>query len=91
MADALAPIAAAYGVLMAVSPVLQIHRMLQRRSSADVSIGYLAVIELGFALWVLYGIAIPNWALIVANSVAFTVGLVTILVALRLRGLPSGA
>jgi uncharacterized protein with PQ loop repeat len=65
--------------------------MLQRRSSADVSIGYLAVIELGFALWVLYGIAIPNWALIVANSVAFTVGLVTILVALRLRGLPSGA
>jgi uncharacterized protein with PQ loop repeat len=91
MAEALAPIAAGYGVLMAISPLLQIRRMLQRRSSADVSIGYLAVIELGFGVWIAYGISIPNWALIVANSVAFTVGLLTILVALRLRGLPSAA
>jgi uncharacterized protein with PQ loop repeat len=91
MAEALAPVAAGYGVLMAISPLLQIRRMLQRRSSADVSVAYLAVIELGFGLWVVYGIAIPNWALIVANSVAFTVGLLTILVALRLRRLPSAA
>jgi uncharacterized protein with PQ loop repeat len=85
MADALGPVAAAYGVLMAVSPLLQIRRMLQTHSSDDVSIGYLGVIEIGFALWIAYGISLPNWALIVPNAVAFAVGLTTIGVALRLR------
>jgi MtN3 and saliva related transmembrane protein len=91
MAETIAPFAAAYGVLMAVSPVLQIRRMLQTRSSADVSIGYLAVIEFGFGLWVAYGVSLPNWALAVPNSVAFIVGLVTILIALRLRRSRSAA
>ncbi len=87
MADALAPIAASYGVLMAVSPLLQMRRMFVTRSSTDVSIAYLAVLEVGFLLWMAYGIALPNWALIVPNTVAFSVGLATIGVALRLRRL----
>ena len=85
MSDALGPIAAAYGVLMAVSPLLQMRRMLQTRSSADVSIGYLAVLQGGFALWVAYGLSLGNWALVVPNMVAFSVGVATIVVALRLR------
>lgn len=85
MADALGPLAAGYGVLMAVSPILQIRRMFETRSSADVSLGYLAVLEVGFALWFAYGVSIGNWALIVPNLAAFGVGLATILVALRLR------
>jgi uncharacterized protein with PQ loop repeat len=90
MADALGPIAAAYGVLMAISPLLQIRRMLQTHSSADVSIAYLVVIQLGFGLWVAYGLSLPNWALIVPNTVAFSVGLATILIAIRLRGPQAG-
>ncbi|HEX6140173.1 MAG TPA: SemiSWEET family transporter [Candidatus Limnocylindria bacterium] len=85
MADSLGPIAAAYGVLMAISPLLQIRRMLQTRSSEDVSIAYLGVLELGFLLWIAYGVALPNWALIIPNMVAFSVGLATIAIALRLR------
>ncbi len=85
MVDALAPIAASYGVLMAVSPLLQIRRMFVTRSSTDVSIAYLVVLEVGFLLWMAYGIALPNWALIVPNTVAFSVGIATITVALRLR------
>lgn len=85
LADALGPLAASYGVLMAVSPLLQIRRMLATRSSADVSIGYLAVLVVGFALWIAYGVSLPNWALIVPNSVAFAFGIGTILIALRLR------
>ena len=85
MADALGPFAAGYGVLMALSPTLQIRRMLETRSSSDVSLAYLAVLEIGFALWCAYGIALGNWALIVPNCAAFSVGLATILVALRLR------
>ena len=80
----LAVSAAAWGVLMALSPVLQIRRMLRQRSSADVSIGYFAVLLVGFLLWICYGIAVRNLALIVPNTVALLTGASTIAVALRL-------
>ncbi len=85
MTDALGVAAAAWGVLMAISPLLQIRRILERRSSADVSIAYLAVLQIGFMLWVGYGMALGNLAIVVPNSVAFLVGVATILIALRFR------
>lgn len=85
MADALAVAATAWGVVMGISPLLQIRRMLTTRSSADLSIGYFAVLMVGFALWVAYGLSIANAALVIANTVALVVGSVTILVAARLR------
>lgn len=86
MTDALGIAAAAWGVMMAISPLLQIRRILERRSSADVSIGYLAVLQIGFTLWVGYGWSLGNLAIVVPNSVAFMVGVATILIALRFRG-----
>ena len=58
MADVLGVVAASWGVLMAISPILQIRRILQRKSAADVSIAYLAVLEFGFLLWMGYGVAL---------------------------------
>ena len=80
----LAVAAATWGVLMGVSPVLQIRRMLRQRSSRDVSIGYFAVLLAGFLLWICYGIASRNLALIVPNTVALLVGASTVAVALQL-------
>jgi len=85
MTDALGVTAATFGVLMAVSPLLQIRRMFQTRSSADVSLGYLWVIEVGFGLWIAYGLSLPNLAIVIPNMVAVTVGLATILVARHFR------
>jgi uncharacterized protein with PQ loop repeat len=85
MSDVLPVLAASWGVLMAVSPALQIRRMVQRHSSADLSLSYLAVLLVGFTLWVAYGISIGNLALIVPNAVAFAVGIATVFVALRYR------
>jgi MtN3 and saliva related transmembrane protein len=85
MTDSLAAAAASWGVLMALSRILQIRRMLARRSSADVSLAYLGVLELGFTLWIAYGIALGNAALIVPNSVAFVIGAATIGIAARYR------
>lgn len=85
MTDALAVLAASWGVLMALSPALQVRRMLGRRSSADVSLAYLSVLQIGFSLWVAYGIAIGNLAIVVPNSVAFVVGAVTIAITVRYR------
>jgi len=81
--------AATWGVLMGVSPVLQIRRMLRQRSSRDVSVGYFTVLLVGFLLWIGYGIVSRNLALIVPNSVALLIGLGTVAIALRLRK-PSG-
>jgi hypothetical protein len=63
--------AAFWGIVMAISPALQIRRMIHHRSSRE--------------LWVAYGISIENWYLIVPNAVAFTVCTTTIAVALSYR------
>ena len=90
MTDTLGILAATWGVMMAVSPALQARRILERRSSADISIAYLAVLQVGFALWVAYGLSLRNTAIIVPNAVALLVGAATIAVALRFRASPSG-
>jgi uncharacterized protein with PQ loop repeat len=59
--------------------------MVERRSSADVSIAYLAVLELGFVLWIGYGISLGNPVIAFPNTVAAIVGAVTMLVAWHLR------
>lgn len=83
--------AAAWGILMAISPALQIRKMLVHRSSREVSVAYFWVLLVGFALWVAYGISIENWYLIVPNAVAFTVCSTTIAVARHYRVRPQAA
>ena len=85
MTTLLAVCAASWGVLMALSPILQIRRMVQHQSSNDVSIGYFAVLIVGFVLWITYGASIDNLALVIPNCVALVVALTTVLVALRYR------
>ena len=77
--------AAVWGILMAVSPGLQIRKMIVHRSSREVSIAYFWVLLVGFTLWVGYGLTIDNWYLVVPNAVAFTVCVTTIAVAIRYR------
>src|SRR5882757_6777405 len=80
----LAVTASSWGVLMGISPVLQIRRMLHERSSREVSLGYYAILLAGFLIWISYGIAAQNLVLIIPNTVALLVGLTLIAVALRL-------
>jgi len=82
---ALAFAAATWGVAMAVSPVLQIRKIVQHRSSRGISLGYMVVLFVGFLLWLAYGISLGNWALILPNVVAAIVIAVTMGVVLRYR------
>ena len=77
--------AASWAILMAISPALQIRKIVRHRSSREVSITYFWVLLVGFALWIAYGVVIDNWFLIVPNAVALTVSAATIAVALRYR------
>jgi len=85
VASVLAISASAWGVLMGLSPVLQIRRMLRERSSREVSLGYFSILLAGFLLWISYGIAAGNLWLVVPNSIALLVGLTLVAIALRLR------
>lgn len=84
-ASILGVLAALWGLLMAIAPLLQIRQMWLRRSSQNVSVGYFAVLLPGFGLWIAYGVARADWALIVPNMAALVVGTTTIVVATALR------
>jgi uncharacterized protein with PQ loop repeat len=77
--------AASWGVAMALAPLLQIQKIRRSRSSANVSLGYQQVLFVGFLLWLAYGIAASNVALIVPNTVAGLVCATSIAVTLRYR------
>jgi uncharacterized protein with PQ loop repeat len=82
---ALAVSASAWGVAMALSPVLQIRTMVAQRSSRGISLGYLTVLLVGFVLWLGYGLALGNLAIIVPNAVALLTGATTIAVVRHYR------
>ncbi len=85
MVTVLAAIAASWGVAMALAPLLQIRQIRRHRSSRSVSAAYQQVLLVGFVLWLAYGIADMNLALIVPNTVATVVSLATIAVVWRYR------
>ena len=78
-------VATVYGVAMSLAPFLQARRMMQRRSSADVSITYLLVLAVGFSLYLLYGLSISNRLLIITNTVSIAATVSTLGIAAQLR------
>lgn len=70
---------------MALSPILQIRRMIERGSSDDVSISYFAVLIIGFGLWIGYGLSREDAVLVVPNSIATVIALITVFIAWRYR------
>jgi len=80
--------ASSWAVVMAIAPVLQIRRMLRERSSRTVSLGYFAILLIGFGLWILYGVTAGLLALVIPNCIALLVSAAVLVVALRLRHPP---
>lgn len=68
---------------MGLAPILQIRRMLESRSSRDVSLGFLAVYAVGFLFWLAYGVSLGNPAIVVPNVVSLGDGTAALAVAIR--------
>ena len=85
MESVLAITAASWAIAMALGPLLQIRRILEHRSSSGNSVGYFVILLVGFALWIAYGVAASNLALILPNAVAAIVITATIAVTWRYR------
>ena len=83
----LATVATVYGVLGAFKTLLQTRQMLARRTSGDVSAGFLASYAGGYAIWLAYGLSAGSIPLIVVDAVGLLCAGLTLAVALSLRGL----
>ena len=83
--DVLATCALIAGLLMAMSPFLQVRRMRRTRSSNDVSLLYLSMLSGGFIVWLAYGLSLNNWAMIISNIASLIFMVITIFVALTYR------
>ena len=78
--------ATVYGVLGALKSLLQTRQMLARRSSGDVSAGFLASYAGGYAIWLAYGLSTGSLPLIVVDTVGLLCAGLTLAIALSLRG-----
>ena len=85
-ADAGSTVATVYGVLGAFKTLLQTRQMLARRTSGDVSAGFLASYAGGYAIWLAYGLSTGSIPLIVVDAIGLLCGGLTLAVALSLRG-----
>lgn len=85
MESVLAITAATWAIAMALGPVLQIRKIVEHRSSSGNSVGYFIILLIGFVLWMAYGVAASNLALIIPNVVASVVITATIAVTWRYR------
>ena len=79
-------VATVYGVLGALKTLLQTRQMLARRTSREVSAGFLASYVGGYAIWLAYGLSTGSIPLIVVDTVGLLCGGLTLAVALFLRG-----
>jgi MtN3 and saliva related transmembrane protein len=59
------------GILTTVAFVPQVIRTWQLRSAKDFSLGMLVTFVSGIFLWLIYGILIQSWPVIIANFFTF--------------------
>ena len=71
------------GALTTIAFVPQVVRIVRTRSAGDISWGMFAMLSLGVALWLWYGIRLASLPLIAANGV--TLALVLAILVLKLR------
>ena len=73
-----------YGIAGSFSSLLQAAALVRAGSAREISIPFIAILTGGHAIWLAYGIGIPNVPLIVTDSVGRCCGLVTWITAVRL-------
>ena len=55
------------------------------RSAQGISIGMYVIFTIGVALWLLYGVLLGAWPLIISNALTLTLALSILVMALRYR------
>lgn len=85
LASLVGPIAAASGVFMALSPLLQTRRIRTLGDSSEVSAGVFGMMRVNASIWLTYGFATASIVIVVPNLVALVTTTVTLLTIKRFR------
>lgn len=79
------PVAAASGVFMAVSPLLQARRIRALGDSSEVSAGVFQMMRVNASIWLTYGVASASAVIVLPNVVALATTTFTLLTIKRFR------
>ncbi len=75
----------AAAVLTTLAFVPQVIHIWRLRAAHGISLGMYAIFTSGVALWLVYGLLLGAWPLIVANAVTLTLSLCIIALKIRFR------
>lgn len=78
----------AAATLTTVSFVPQAWLTWRTRDVSGISVGMYSAFALGVALWLLYGVLIGSWPIIVANVITLTLAMAILVMRLRYDGQP---
>ena len=71
------------GVLTTVAFVPQVLKTWRSRSARDISYGMFLLFSLGVALWLVYGLALRAYPIVVANGVTLVLALAVVVMKFR--------
>jgi MtN3 and saliva related transmembrane protein len=71
------------GVLTTVAFVPQLMKTWRSQSAADLSLTMLTAFTVGILLWLVYGLALASWPLVLSNAI--TLALTALLLKLKVR------
>jgi len=71
------------GTLTTVAYLAQVLRTLKHRRTKDISLGMYLMLCTGIGLWLVYGIFIHSWPVIIANAVTLVLSGTVLLMKIR--------
>ncbi len=77
--DLLPLITTVFGTFMGLAYLPQTYKIFKRKSAKDVSLATYSLFGVGIFFWLLYGISITNYPIIISNAVALLGALSVIL------------
>jgi MtN3 and saliva related transmembrane protein len=77
------PVGYLAATLTTVAFIPQVLHIWRLRSASGISLGMYVIFTIGIALWLLYGVLLGAWPIIIANAV--TLALTTFVLALAIR------
>lgn len=84
------PVGFAAAFLTTASFVPQAWLTFRTRDVSGISLGMYSAFTLGVALWLLYGLSLRAWPVVVANAITLALALAILVMKLRFGRLPPG-
>jgi len=71
------------GILCTISFVPQVLRIARTRRADDLSLPTYVIFSFGIVLWLVYGLLLEEWPIIIANSVTLVLALAIVFMKIR--------